>query len=185
MSESANATYNQELAQANGQTETQYYGTGTGLNLIVDEMTAMIAAADFEKTLEVLRQAVTDWKSAFPDIGGVPESISVTNYVVDVHLSLSNQLPIEILGATGQITRQKFDVNFLNASCSPRCSLETTVLLPDVPPPLKPTISINISIPQGWGFPPSLWLKFGTADTMVNSTLDITPLSGSVSLAKS
>jgi hypothetical protein len=185
MSIAANATYNQDLAQANGMSETQYYETGMWQKLAVDELTAMSVFSGFEQTLTVLKQQVTDWNSSFPGIGGVPESIGVTNYVVQVHLSLDNQMPLAILGATGQLERQKFDVNFSNASCSPRCSLETTVLLPLVPPPLKPMISINIDVPEGWGFPPSLWFRYGTVHTTMNVTLDVTPSSGFVGLAKS
>jgi hypothetical protein len=137
-------------------------------------------------------QDVYNYNSLNAPKGPIPLSISVTGYLVGVHLSLDNQLPIQILGASGQLEGQKFDVRFGTTFCSTRCSLNTTVALPGPSfpagpseTPLKPTLSVDIGVPEQWGFPPSLWIRYGTARSTMNVTLEITPTTGDEGLANS
>ena len=180
-------TYNQDVAQG----LCQSYSPD---QCLIDELAYQMALALYQRAVTALQNLASVWNASFQTIGGVPESVSIISFTVDARLSLDNQLPIEILGATGQLEGQKFDVNVGTTTCGSACSLDTTVTLhyatfpglsswhPEQP--IKPTISIDIGVPEQWGFPPSLWIRYGTTHSTMNVTLEITPSTGFVGLAK-
>ena len=108
------------------------------------------------------------WLTALggPPFAPLPHSaivnIMVVGYVVGLHLSLNNQLPMKVTNVRGATTNNQTGSTFHEIYCAPRCSFDGNVSVPisgTSTSPITAVVLVDTEVPVGWGIPP-FWFQF-------------------------
>jgi hypothetical protein len=110
--------------------------------------------------------------------------------VVNVNLTLNNQLPIELVNVTGRGAGngQTVDTAFwpvLGKTCEASCSFSGNVTIKGIytsANPINLALTIVAKRTVAWGFP-SLWFRIGTEQETIDVPLEILPSNGTVHLS--